>query len=100
MPDLDALLSTSEGDAASAKTAAIVHAYLTAVGIIVADTSRDPSFGANYLLWYLAQDLIEPAALATNYRLTFYSLKDTLVAISAKGEWRLVAFTSEGAPTR
>jgi hypothetical protein len=61
MPDPNALLSTSDRDAALAKMAAIVHAYLTAVGIIVGDTSRDPSFGANHLLSYLAQDFIESA---------------------------------------
>jgi hypothetical protein len=42
-------------------TGRIVRDYLSAVRFVIADSSRDPDFGATHLLSYLSQDLIESA---------------------------------------
>jgi hypothetical protein len=43
------------------KTVEIIRSYLQGIQFIFHDTSRDPTFWANHLLSYLAQDFIESA---------------------------------------
>jgi hypothetical protein len=43
------------------KTDMIIRSYLAGVQFIVQDTARDPNYGGNHLLSYLAQDLLQSA---------------------------------------
>jgi hypothetical protein len=40
---------------------AVLHAYLSAIGLIIRDTARDPQFTSNHLLSYLADDFAQSA---------------------------------------
>ena len=45
-----------------------LHAYLVTLRFIVLNTGRDPSFNANHLLSYLADDFIQSAVSVLFWR--------------------------------
>jgi hypothetical protein len=48
------------------ETNSIVRAYLQGLSFIIGDTSRDPRYAENHLLYYLSQDLLQSALSVTS----------------------------------